>query len=433
MLELDFAGFATLIAVAFATASATLVALRFLGPDPTRVSAPLDGASFSGPPALPGAEFQPELDQLREAVAHVPVLLWIQSPEGAISWANKAYVERADELFPEKAGTWPLAHIFKATSLAHPDTPGPRRVSVDVTEIEKCWFDVYGFCQGDAFLYCAIPIDMTVKAELSLRNFVQTLTSTFAHLQVGLAIFDKRRQMVLFNPALTDLTTLEPEWLSSRPSLAEVLDRLRDRNMLPEPKDYKEWRGRLTSLEAAARQGTFEETWALATGQNFRIRARPHHDGGIAITIEDISSELSLTRRFKSEIELGQAIIDEVGPALAVFNEAGLLVMSSRRYDRFFGYEYGQELRAPSIAEATALWQEVFEPSPVWGDIRDFSRQVNDRAEWEDIVHLRDGHQPYRCRITPMPGGMIMVALDPHMTVAQLPDMPVQTARTLAG
>ncbi|WP_425092350.1 PAS-domain containing protein [Tropicimonas sp. S265A] len=432
MLELDLTGFATLVAVSFLTAAAALAALRFLGPDPATTSHS-DQALATPPGAAVSPEVSAELDRLRATVANVPVLLWVQSEDGAISWANKAYIDRADQLFPDKAGTWPLARIFKATSLAHPDTAGSRRIAVEVETVEKHWFDVEGFRVGDDFLYSATPIDLTIKAEHSLRSFVQTLTSTFAHLQVGLAIFDKRRQLVLFNPALTDLTTLEPEWLSSRPSLAEVLDRLRDRNMLPEPKDYKEWRNRLTSLEAAANRGAFEETWALSTGQNFRIRARPHHDGGIAITIEDVSSELSLTRRFRSEIELGQGVIDSVAPPLAVFNEGGVLVMSSAAYDSFFSYEFGQELRPQSVVDATALWQEVFEPSPVWGDIRDFGWTDRSRSPWEDTVYLRDGHVPYRCRISPLAAGMTMVAFD-TVVIEPRKIAPVDsTPQTLAG
>jgi len=46
----------------------------------------------------------------------------------------------------------------------------------------------------------------------------------------------------LFNPALLDLTGLPAEFLAMRPSLLSVLDAMHDRNMIPEPKDYRSWR-----------------------------------------------------------------------------------------------------------------------------------------------------------------------------------------------
>ncbi|MDJ0995218.1 MAG: PAS-domain containing protein [Dinoroseobacter sp.] len=424
MLELSFVGFLALACVSFLAASMAYGVLRYLNADPgdshrTQLSTIQKSANRTLTP-----DVETELERLRVITAQVPVLLWLQSKSGAINWANSAYMDLADQIHPDRTGTWPLAPVFKATSLAQPGSPGARRMAVDIAEDNKGWFDVYAFRFEDEALYSAVPIDMTIKAERSLRSFVQTLTGTFAHLQVGLAIFDKRRQLVLFNPALIDLTTLEPEWLSSRPLLTEVLDRLRDKNMLPEPRDYKDWRDRLSTLEAAANQGLFEETWALASGQTYRMQARPHFDGGIAITLEDVSSELSLTRRFRSELELGQTVIDEIGPALAVFNERGQLVLTSKAYDVLFDLNDGNTLSTPAIADTTKLWQEIFDPSPIWGDIRELGRSEQPRSPWEDTVRQRASGQLYTCRFVPLPGAMTLIIFEPETVMAE-----VETAR----
>jgi PAS domain-containing protein len=416
MAGLDFSLLATLLTVAFLTAALALFALGALSrgevdPSPA-ASAPVRMDPDGGAPDKSAAQHR-ELVQLRATVAHVPLLMWRQDQDGALTWANKPYIDLTETLHPDRAGAWPMPHLFKQKTLAHPDTPGSRRVSLDVSDTDKRWFEVQGHRIQDEVLYTATPIDMAVKAELSLRNFVQTLTSTFAHLQVGLAIFDKRRQLVLFNPALTDLTTLEPEWLSARPGLAEVLDRLRDRNMLPEPKDYKEWRNRLTGLEKAASAGTFEETWALPTGQNYRILGRPHHDGGIALTFEDISSEVSLTRRFRSEIELGQSVLDTVEDALAVFSENGTLVLSNQAYGRLWDLPEDDGVLPTSIVDATRQWQEACQPTPIWGDIREFATSSQGRSDWEDFARLSSGGQIVRCKVSPLAQGMTLVTFKP--------------------
>jgi PAS domain-containing protein len=125
----------------------------------------------------------------------------------------------------------------------------------------------------------ALPSDRLVRTEVSLRNFRQTLTKTFAHLPIGLAIFDRDRQLALFNPALLDLTALPADFLSSRPTLFAFLDAMRDRNMIPEPKDYRSWRRQMADLEKAAASGRYEETWILPSGQTYRVIGRPHPDG----------------------------------------------------------------------------------------------------------------------------------------------------------
>ena len=41
-----------------------------------------------------------------------------------------------------------------------------------------------------------------------------TMTETFAHLTVGLAIFDRNQTLALFNPALVQMWQVEPAWLA---------------------------------------------------------------------------------------------------------------------------------------------------------------------------------------------------------------------------
>ena len=62
---------------------------------------------------------------------------------------------------------------------------------------------------------------------LALRRFVETLTETFAHIRIGLAIFDREQRLGLFNPAFAELMRLDPAWLAARPDLPSVLEQLR--------------------------------------------------------------------------------------------------------------------------------------------------------------------------------------------------------------
>ena len=108
-----------------------------------------------------------------------------------------------------------------------------------------------------------LPADAAVRAERSLREFVQTLTKTFADLPIALAIFDRQRQLQLFNPALIDLTNLPTGFLTARPTLFDLLDKLRELRMVPEPKDFRSWRQQMSNLESAAATGHHVEEWSL--------------------------------------------------------------------------------------------------------------------------------------------------------------------------
>lgn len=89
----------------------------------------------------------------------------------------------------------------------------------------------------------------------------------------------------------------------------------------------------MADLISAAETGQFEETWSLETGQTYRVKGRPHPDGAIAFLLEDISTEVLLTRNFRAELEMGQNLVDTFDDALAVFSHAGVLTFSNKAYE----------------------------------------------------------------------------------------------------
>lgn len=352
-----------------------------------------------------------ELGTLRAITDKIPLLVWKQEQDGKITWANRAYMDLVDAVYTQTGErSWPVPRLFEMVALTQPSATGRvRRASLRIAGAPERWFEIASCPLGDDVLFTAAEADAVIKAETALRDFVQTLTKTFAHLTVGLAIFDKKRQLALFNPALTDLTQLPVDFLSRRPTLVAFLDKLRERRMIPEPRDYAAWRRQLAELENQAAHSTYEDVWSLPTGQTFRVVGRPHPDGAVAFIFEDISAELSLTRRFRSELEMGQAVLDSLPEAIAVFAPSGVLALSNAAYTRLWNSDPSTTLGTPTVVDATALWNAACLPSPVWGEIRDFVHTHGDRAPWEDRVATRAGPD-LDLRITPLAGGATMVA-----------------------
>lgn len=351
---------------------------------------------------------QEELDQLRVTMAKVPVLTWRERGNGEVIWANTAYLLRAgDILEPGQDLTWPLPRLFERTASAQ-GLVGQRQ-KLTLPNGRAYWFDLIGSAEGEGRLVFAIPIDATVRAEAGLRDFMQTLTKTFAHLHVGLAIFDSARQLQIFNPALVDLTNLPVDFLSLRPSLLSVLDAMRDRNMIPEPADYRNWRRQLVEMEKAAAAGLYEETWSLPGGQTYRVIGRPHPNGALALMIEDISGEMLRTRRYRADLELGQSVIDEVEEAIAVFSPAGHLVMSNTSYTTLWGTDPSVSVEDASLRLLCAEWGRLCAPSKVWSDLQDFAATEEERAPWRAEARLLDGRL-IDCRFAPLTGSATLAA-----------------------
>lgn len=285
-----------------------------------------------------------ELDLLRQSMDQTPMLVWREDAEGRITWANAAYLQRAEAL-AEGRVAWPLPRLLETPRTVS----GARRAQIDLGGT-VLWYDCHSHRTGDQTMMFALPADAAVRAERSLREFVQTLTKTFADLPTGLAIFDRDRKLQLFNPSLIDLTNLPTGFLTARPTLFDFLDQLREGRMVPEPKDYRSWRQQMSHLESAAATGRHVETWSLPGGQTYRVTGRPHPDGALAFLFEDITSEITLTRKFRSELTLGAQVFDGVEDALAVFGPDGQPLMSNRAYADLWG------TTGLSLAEAVDHW-----------------------------------------------------------------------------
>ena len=294
---------------------------------------------------------------LRDVLDEAPVLAWSLAPDGQIAWANAAYRERFDpaaEGLPDHRIANGFGHVLDEVPLTTRGDESRRRVSVPGREDgEAHWYEI---CQspgpdGTAIGY-ALEADDLVAAEASLRRFVETLTETFAHLPIGLAVFDKNRRLGLFNPALTDLVKIDAVWLAGRPSLRDFLERLRETRQMPEQKDFAAWRRKLGELEEGARDGTYEENWVLPSGKVFRVTGRPHPQGALAFLFEDISTSIMLERKYRSELELSQATLDRLTEAVAVFDASGSLVFVNSAFEQLWGLEPMERLDGPGVGEA---------------------------------------------------------------------------------
>jgi PAS domain-containing protein len=368
---------------------------------------------------------QDELDLLRETAEHAPVLIWRERPNGDVIWANKAYMSRAEEVLAAHQDlTWPLPQLFTEPPVQSPRGP---RLKLNLRDGGASWYEVQTTgAPGEEQMHFATSVDSLVTAESSLRDFMVTLTKTFAHLHVGLAIFDSQRQLVLFNPALMDLTGLPVDFLTMRPSLISVLDGMRDRNMIPEPKDYRSWRRQMTEMERAASSGLYEETWSLPGGQTYRVIGRPHPNGALALMLEDISSEMIRTRRFREDLEISQSVLDQMDEAIAVFSPSGQLVMSNSAYTAIWGEDPGANMAEATLRSLSIGWRNRCAPTELWSDLEDFAAETGERYGWSAELRMTDGRL-VATRCLPLSGGATMVGW-------RLPDAAVSpTAVVLKG
>ncbi|MEL6648371.1 MAG: PAS-domain containing protein [Pseudomonadota bacterium] len=334
--------------------------------------------------------------QLRSVLEHAPAIVFAIDDTGLLKWGNAKF---------EGLSIDDRKIFLKAARERHGDT-GLRTCLEDPMSAREQHFEL-SILPGDTHtVIYANDVTRLVEAD-SVRNaFVQTLTKTFADLSTGLAVFDHDHRLVLFNPAILDLTDLSAEFLSARPHMMEFFDRLRDNHMLPEPKSYSTWRRQITDMITSAANGHYSESWSLPGGLTYKLTGRPHPNGAIAFLIEDITDEMALTRQSRSQLETHQAILDAIQEAIAVIGPDGGLVVCNAAFVDIFGFDPDSRFARTSLKDLMQACRDRFPGSTIWDDLGngDTITPIN--------TQLRDGSgATTNFRIEPLPEGLFMLNL----------------------
>lgn len=345
------------------------------------------------------------LDVPKAALHAAPQPVWIHGTSGHLLWQNDA----ARAFRPES-----ITRMTAAVGpLPEPTETRTQRISVpdaDGTAPDR-WFDltVTRTQAGHAFYAC--DVTALVSAETAQRDFVQTLGRTFADLPTGLAVFDRAKSLALFNPALIDLTGLPVGFLSARPNVMSFFDMLRDAQVMPEPKNYANWRSQITDMVSAARGGLYQDCWSLVTGQTYRITGRPHPNGAVAFLFEDITLEVSEARNHRTEMDLRQAVIDNLDAAIAVLSPDHRLMFCNAGFGTLLGIDPDSSLADTRLRDIVIACQARFPHNTLWPMLE---RKIATGAPLAERVTLAQGAGQLDLRHTPLGRGNTMLSLCHH-------------------
>lgn len=325
---------------------------------------------------------------------------------GRITWSNKAFSGFTEEQEAQLMESLPApGHPpLEPVEIADPDTGEIRFYEPSVTE-----------ARGGKIVQ-ATDVTRIVHADSVRGAFIQTLTKTFADLATGLAVFDHSRRLVLFNPALIDLTGLAPEFLTAKPGLTEFFDTLRDRQVLPEPRSYSDWRAEITRMIESASQGQYSESWYLPNGLTYRLTGHPHPDGAVAFLIEDVTDQVAIERRYRAQIDTRQAVLDGLPEAIAVIGQNDSLAFTNRAFNRLLGYDPDSRFTDLKLKTVLDLCRERFPDPEFW----EMVRARFDRPDERPRLHKRLKGD-VACRVEPLPGRFTLLGLQELQSAAPEP------------
>jgi signal transduction histidine kinase len=200
------------------------------------------------------------------------------------------------------------------------------------------------------------------------------------------------------------MAQLDPEWLAERPEFDRVLERMRERNRLPEVRDFPLWKAERRAWFTSPEE-VIEEDWILAGGDHLRIVAQPLPDGGLRMFVEDRTEQVRLASARDTLLRVRAATFDNLFEAISVFASDGRLYLWNRRFRDVWELEEERLSEHPRVDELIpAMARKLVNPTAA-AQIREMVRHTtNERQPANGRISLTDGRH-FEFAAVPLPDG----------------------------
>jgi len=252
---------------------------------------------------------------------------------------------------------------------------------------------------------CKVPVRSLQVSDRGI-NSTDVSQEILDKLTIAIAVFDADQRLASHNTRYARLWCFPQDWLDTRPSLSDILDRLRELRLLPEQRDFAAWKKH--NLERFKAGGRFEDSWHIPNGPSLRVASEPHH-GGFIITYEDISEMLGLTAANVALAAVQQATLDTIDDAVAVFDPDGRLGHANQAFAQLWNLSAAELATEPHFTNIAQRWTQKSSHDGIW-DIVSAAIASEDPESYGDWGYLTraDGRELH---LTPtrLPNGATLV------------------------
>ena len=127
-----------------------------------------------------------------------------------------------------------------------------------------------------------------------------------------------------------------------------------------------------------------------------------------------------IERKFRGELEQLYSGLDSLADGVVIFDQAGELVFVNDAFDKIWCSDLAGIVSPITVIEFSRLLQRKCEPSPSWGDFRQFVLNPTERSQWQAEVILNNGSHVCMT-FSPIVGGQVFCEFR-HTSVEQNQD-----------
>jgi hypothetical protein len=180
----------------------------------------------------------------------------------------------------------------------------------------------------------------------------------FDCLAFALAVFDSKTELVFFNKHYVDTFDFSHSWLSSKPTLNEIFEFLRQNKKIPDQKKFKDYKKKHFSLFNSVFP-PFVEFLHCPDEKIFQMHICPNRDGGVLHIFNDISEKLTLEKKVNALIFQQRLIFDSLNEDILLCGiDSSILFINKSLREKF-----NLSLEELSNLESSFLsLQDLFQP-----------------------------------------------------------------------
>ncbi|MBS70699.1 MAG: hypothetical protein CML91_04325 [Rhodobiaceae bacterium] len=176
------------------------------------------------------------------------------------------------------------------------------------------------------------------------------------------AIFGQDQSLVFFNSAFESFSMLTYEYLNNKPTESEILDSMRQKEILPYQANFQEWKKKQLNIYETLNDR--EQWWYLQDGRTLRLLSQPNPMGGVTHIFENHTERLALENEAKLLSEIQKQTIDSLSEGIVLFGIDGKIKLHNPKFTELWQIEdslVGMHVRSfMKIIEKSEILDEIY-------------------------------------------------------------------------
>ena len=341
----------------------------------------------------------------------LPMPVWFRRDDGRIEWVNQAYVKAVEassaaevrERQIELLETRQRERVKRALKKAAPYRERAHIISGGVRKAH----DVVVLPLDGATAGAAIDVAALETAQGELSRHVAAYERTLDRVATAVAIFGPDQRLAFFNEAYRKLWLLDADWLASKPTDAQLLDRLRELSRLPEVVNYRDWKAKIL---AGYKTGTeYEDWWHLLDGRTIHVASSQRPDGGVTYLYDDVTERFALESRYNALIDVQRETLDGLKEGVAVFATDGRLKLHNSALAQIWRLSRSTLREGPHIDEIIAQCCKLYDDLAMWARISRAVTGISDRRQPIEGQMTRPDQSVIDFAVAPLPDGATLI------------------------